>query len=115
MELQYKILSADSANRTVQVQFMNPYYTGKFITTEEYEETEGEGEEPVKKTREVDKDPNQHVTKTVNVPIKNGAVDQEAFDLILEQQALGVKNRMAAAYQTQTQKKPVNLNKAFGL
>jgi hypothetical protein len=113
MELEHKILSADSASLTVQVQFLNPYYTGEFITTEEYEETVEDGEEPVKKTREVDNDPNPHAVKNVNVPVKNGKVDKEAFNLILEQQALGVKSRMEAAYQMQ--QKPVNLNKAFGL
>lgn len=101
-QLDYNIISTDSSNLTIQVQFLNPRYSGTHITTEEYTEAAVEGEEPITKTREIDNDPNPHMTKTINVPIQDGVVDQEALDLILEQQAMGVKHRMDSAYQNQS-------------
>ena len=105
-------MSTNSSEMTIEVKFLNTYYSGEFITTEDYDEVVAD--ETVKKSREKDNDPNPHMTKTVRVPVVTGKVDKVALDEILSQQALGVRNRMAAAHASQT-KKPIDLDKALGL
>jgi hypothetical protein len=112
MELKHTILSADSDAMTIQVQFENPYYSGAFKVMEDFSNTDADGETTVEQ-REVDKDPNPHMTKTINVPVVDGKVDKEALEEIIKQQAQGVKNRMDSAYQMQGKK--IDLTKVLGL
>lgn len=93
--VEYEILERNGTSLTVK--FINPLWVGDFV--EEEFETEIDGE-MVTKTNTVDKDPNLHVTKSVNIPLKeDGTADRDALRQILLDQARGVKNRMDAARQ----------------
>lgn len=103
MTLEHKIIKAND-NLTVEVEFKNPYYSGKHLVEEDYD-TEENGKKITKK-RWVDNDPNPHATKTINVPLTaEGALDKDGLATIIEQQAMGVKNRMDAEYHKQLGKK----------
>jgi hypothetical protein len=98
----YVVESVDTESRTAQVRFINPYYSGKFIVEEKEplppsQDDEGDGE-PKDAVRMADKDPNPHMTKSVNVPFNETGLDLDAFADICAQQARGARNRMEAAY-----------------
>jgi hypothetical protein len=98
----YVVESVNTESRTAQVRFINPYYSGKFIVEEKEPlptglDEEG-GAEPKDTMRMVDKDPNPHLTKSVNVPFNETGPDLDAFANICAQQARGARNRMEAAY-----------------
>jgi hypothetical protein len=112
MTLEHKILKAND-NLTIEVEFKNPNYTGKFLVEEEYEE-ELDGEKVTKK-RWVDNDPHPHTVKTIRVPLTEaGGVDHDELQNVIAQQAMGVKNRMET--KTAEQKAgALDLSKALGL
>lgn len=86
----YEILRAHDDSSTIEVIFYNPYH---------------DGNEGV----------NAHATKTIYVPLtESGEIDHDGLTLILEQQMMGVRSRMEAAYK-QTQTKKVSLSDAFGV
>jgi hypothetical protein len=112
MTLEHTILKAND-NLTIDVEFKNPNYTGKFLVEEEYEE-EIDGEKVTKK-RWVDNDPHPHTVKTIRVPLTDkGKVDHEELQNIIAQQGMGVKNRMETKAAEQKAGK-LDLAKALGL
>lgn len=75
----YEVLSSEGT--IALVRFYNPY----------------RGKSKLPKDGEADSDPNPHVEKSVNIPMKDGGIDKEAFLDILKAQARGVKQRMDSA------------------
>lgn len=94
----------------MSVEFKNPYWVGVF-EDEEYIDEEGETQ-----TRQVDKDPNPHLTKSINIPMNpDGTADREVLRQILLDQARGVHNRMSSAYMAQkVVPKEADLNSLIG-
>ncbi len=112
MTLEHKIIKAND-NLTIEVEFKNPYYSGKHLVEEAYEDEE-DGKK-IKKKRWVDNDPHPHVKKTINVPLNaEGGVDKDGLAVIIEQQAMGVQNRMEAEHTKQLGKK-IDLASELGL
>lgn len=90
--LAYEILERQGT--TLQVKFSNPHWIGEFVDEEYVEMVD---EKSVTTIRSVDKDPNQSITKTVNVPLlTDGAADRGALKRVIFDQARGVKSRMDA-------------------
>jgi hypothetical protein len=99
----YVVESVNTQSRVAQVKFINPYYSGKFIVEDKVliakdpnnSDTDGKAKYT---TKMVDKDPNPHLTKSVNVPFGESGPDLEAFKEICTQQARGARSRIEAAY-----------------
>ena len=108
--LGYEILERNGTSLTVK--FINPDWVGDFV--EEEFETEEDGE-MVKKTHTVDRDPNLHVTKSINVPLNaDGTANRDTLRQILIDQARGVKNRMDAAATQRIAPVDKDLDKLIG-
>ena len=84
--LDYEVVATESDH--VMLRFINPDYTGRYITTEKDEETEEE--------TPVDNDPFQHLVVRVNLPMKtNGQVDADTWKEWLFGQSLSAQHLMA--------------------
>jgi hypothetical protein len=108
----YVVEAVSAESRTAQVKFINPYYSGNFIVEENVPVepapgSSGDGAESTYTTKQVDKDPNPHLIKSVNVPFSDGGPDLDAFADICAQQARGARNRMEATYARNLASVPV--------
>lgn len=100
--LEFEILSRTGT--TLMVQFKNPLYIG------EMQEQEVDGEVTL-----VDVDPNQHITKSINIPMNaDGTVDRVVLNELLYAQARGVQNRMEQARAAQAVPNDEDLDSLIG-